>query len=91
MYTRRRGPQGLVAPAASVVLQDGHRVLDGVVYDVLDLQLVLVVAVVVGQSAELVHQAQTLGHALRRHEVAGHFDAVVQIPHLRTDDGQAVM
>jgi len=71
-------------PAALVAFQDGQRVLDAVVYDVLDLQLVFVVAVVVGQFAKLAHQAQTLGHAFRRHEVSGHFDAVVQIAHLRT-------
>lgn len=60
----------------------GDRVLHRVVDDVLDLELVLVVRVRVGQVAELLRQLEAVGHRLGRDEVLGHLDAAVQVPHL---------
>lgn len=50
--------------------------------DVLDLQLVLVVGVRVGEISKLLGQLEAVRHVLRRDKVLGHFDAVVQVAHL---------
>ena len=66
--------------------QDGDRVFDAVVDDVLDLELVFVVGVRVRQGAEFLRQLEAVRHVLRRHKVLGHFDAAVQIADLKPVD-----
>ena len=68
----------------------GDRVLHRVVDDVLDLQLVLVVRVRVGQVTELLSQLEAVGHRLRRDKVLGNFDAAVQISHLHGDINRGI-
>lgn len=65
--------------------EHGEGVLDGVVDDVLDLQLVLVVGMRVRQFPELLRQVEAVRHILRRDKVLCHFDAVVQISYLITN------
>ena len=66
--------------------QDGDRVFDAVVDDVLDLELVFVVGVRVRQGAEFLRQLEAVRHVLRRHKVLRHFDAAVQIADLKPVD-----
>ena len=60
--------------------------LHGVVDDVLQLELVLVVGVSGGKVAELLRQLEALVHVLGRHEVLGYLDTAVQVEHLN-DNG----
>ena len=66
--------------------QHRHRVLDGVVDDVLDLQLVLVVGVRVRERPELLRQLEAVRHVLGRNKVLGHLDATVQVAHLQKNN-----
>ena len=50
--------------------------------DVLDLQLVLVVGVMLGQVPELLGQVQTVLGELGTDEILSNLDAIVQISHL---------
>ena len=49
----------------------------------LDLQLVLVVGVVVGEVPEVLGDVEAPLEALGGHKVLGHLDAVVDVPNLR--------
>ena len=65
-----------------VGLQYGHAVLDGVVEDVLDLQLVLVVGVDLAQVAELLGLVEAPLQVLGGDKVLGHLNAVVDVADL---------
>ena len=52
------------------------------VEDGLDLQLVLVVGVPLGQVAKLLGQVQAVVDVFRADEILGHLDAVVKVAHL---------
>ena len=63
-------------------LQHGQTVLDGVIEDVLDLQLVLVIGVAIAQMSELFRLIETPLEILGRNKVLGNLDAVMNVPHL---------
>lgn len=62
-----------------------NRVLHGVINDVLDLELVFVISMRVGELAELLRQLEAVSHCFGRHKVLGHFDATMQIADLYDD------
>ena len=62
--------------------QDGDCALDCMVDDVLDLKFVLVVRVPLCEVPELLREVEAVARVLRRDEVLGNFDAVVQVAHL---------
>jgi len=66
-----------------VVFEDGEAILDGVVEDVLDLELVLVVGVTFTQVPELFCLVETPLQVLRRNKVLGNLDAVMHITNLQ--------
>lgn len=61
----------------------GDHFLHGVIDDVLQLQLVLVVGVGGREVAKLLHQLVALVDVLGRHEVFGDFDAAVKVEDLK--------
>ena len=71
-----------------MVTEDREGIFDGVVYNVLDLQFVLMIGVSVGQLAELLCQIETMGHILWGYEIAGNFDTTVQIADLMGSTGR---
>jgi hypothetical protein len=78
-FTLGQQVQGAEVPlesGQSFVQQHANGVSDGLVHDVLDLQLVLVVRVQVGQASKLLGQLEAVGDGLGRHEVLRHLDAV---------------
>ena len=66
------------------VPQSSDGTLGAVIDDVLDLKLVLVVGVMLGQVSELLSQVETVLGEFWTHKVLGDLDAVVEIPHLVT-------
>ena len=57
--------------------------LGAVVDDVLDLQLVLVVGVMLGQVTELLGQMKTVVGQLRTDKILRYLDAIMEVPHLK--------
>ena len=65
------------------LVEFSHGRLGAVVDDVLDLQLVLVVGVMLGQVTELLGQMKTVVGQLRTDKILRYLDTVVEIPHLK--------
>jgi len=65
-----------------VVFQDGEAILDGVIEDVLDLELVFVIGVTLAQVPELFCLIETPLQVLRRHEIFSNLDAVMDVTNL---------
>ena len=65
------------------LVESGHGRLGAVVDDVLDLELVLVVGVMLGQVAELLGQVKAVVGQLRTNKVLRYLDTVMQISHLK--------